>query len=425
MNANEFTKRREALLAKLPLGSVSLFFAGIELKSSADSVFPFVVNRNFYYLTGIEQEHSVLMLVNSALGPKTYVFIDDIDPLKTRWVGKKLDLDTAKKLSGIQDVLTLSMLDLRLKDVLTQREYYGDIQSLWMDLEKGLIIQPGFVTPRQYAETIRVEFPHLVIQDSYPLVTRLRMIKSPGEVDAIRQAIKATAYGLHHIRKHLKPNLYEYQLEALFAYALKEYGNLGTSFDTIIASGKNAIVLHYPNPKDKIQDGVLVLCDLGARYQGYAGDITRTYPSNGTFNPLQRQVYEIVLGANEYIISLAKPGMKLMELQQACVAYLAKACLKEGLIKKEEDIAHIYYHNVGHHLGLDTHDPISRELPLEPGCVITVEPGLYIQELGIGIRIEDDVLITETGAENLSIDIPKSIRAIETSLQLPGNKTPQ
>ena len=425
MNAKEYIKRRDALLAKLPLGSVSLFFAGIELKSSADSVFPFVVNRNFYYLTGIEQEHSVLMLVNSALGPKTYVFIDDIDPLKTRWIGKKLDLDAAKKISGIQDVLTLSMLDLRLKDVLTQREYYGDIQSLWMDLEKGLMIQPGFVTPRQFAETIQREFPHLTIEDSYPLVTRLRMIKSPAEVDAIRQAIKATGYGLHHIRKQLKPNLYEYQLEALFAYALKEYGNLGTSFDTIIASGKNAIVLHYPNPKDKIQDGVLVLCDLGARYQNYAGDITRTYPANGTFNPLQRQVYEIVLGANEYIISLAKPGMKLIELQQACVAYLAKACVKEGLIKKEEDIAHIYYHNVGHHLGLDTHDPISRDLPLEPGCVITVEPGLYIQELGIGIRIEDDVLITETGAENLSIDIPKSIHAIETSLQLPGNKTHQ
>lgn len=425
MNVKEFLKRRDALFAKLPLGSVSLFFAGVELKSSADAVYPFVVNKNFYYLTGIEQEHSILMLVNSALGQKTYLFVDDIDPLKTRWVGKKLDLETAKKRSGIQDVLTTSMFELKLKDVLSQRDYYGDMHSLWLDLEKNLIIQPNLITSQAFADTFKGTYPDLEIHNSYPLVTRLRMVKSPAEIDAIRQAIKATGYGLYHVRKHLKPELYEYQLESLFAYALKEYGNLGLSFDTIIASGKNAIVLHYPNPQDKIQDGTLVLCDLGARYDQYAGDITRTYPASGTFNPLQKQVYEIVLAANEYIISLAKPGVKLIELQQACIAYLAKACLKEGLIKKEEDIASIYYHNVGHHLGLDTHDPMSREIPLEPGCVITVEPGLYIQELGIGIRIEDDVLITETGAENLSIEIPKSVKDIESSLRLPGNKNPQ
>ena len=425
MNAKEFTLRRQKLMEALPLGSVVVLFSGIELKSSADALFPFIINKNFYYLTGIEQEHSIVMMVNSALGVKTYLFIDEIDETKTRWVGKKLDLAAAKQRSGIPNILTYSMFELRLEDVLHQRKFYGDIYTLFVDLEKNLIIEANLGTTQAFADAFAQKHPTIKIDNVYPFITRLRMIKSPGEIDAIRNAIQATAYGLHHLRKQLKPDLYEYQLEALFSYALKEYGNLGTSFDTIIAAGKNAIVLHYPNPKDKIQEGVLVLCDLGARYQQYAGDITRTYPASGTFNPLQRQVYEIVLHANEHIISLAKPGVKLVDLQKECLNLMAKACVKEGLIKKEEDIGSIYYHNVGHHLGLDTHDPMSRDLPLEPGCVITVEPGLYIKELGIGIRIEDDVLITEKGCENLSRDIPKSVDDIEASLQLRGNKNPQ
>ncbi|MFZ9703892.1 MAG: M24 family metallopeptidase, partial [Bacilli bacterium] len=190
-------------------------------------------------------------------------------------------------------------------------------------------------------------------------------------------------------------------------------GNMGLAFDTIIASGKNAVVLHYPNPKDKIIDGALVLCDLGASTQQYRGDITRTYPANRKFNPLQKQIYEIVLKANQMIIQMAKPGLRIVDLQQAALKFLADAAVKEGLIKTPEDIGQLYYHNIGHHLGLDTHDPISRELPLEPGCVITVEPGLYIKELGIGVRIEDNILITEKGCENLSIDIPKSVEELE------------
>jgi Xaa-Pro aminopeptidase len=239
------------------------------------------------------------------------------------------------------------------------------------------------------------------------------MIKSPKEVEAIRVAIKGTAYGLQSIRKHLKPGLFEHQIEGLFQYAIKEYANMGLAFDTIIASGKNAIVLHYPNPKDKIADGALVLCDLGATNGQYRGDITRTYPANKKFNPLQKQIYETVLKANQLIIQMAKPGLKIVDLQQACLKFLAEAALKEGWIKTAEDIGKIYYHNVSHHLGLDTHDPIARDIPLEPGCVITVEPGLYIKELGIGIRIEDNILITEKGCENLSIDIPKTIEEIE------------
>jgi Xaa-Pro aminopeptidase len=413
MGNNEYTLRREKLFAQLKEESFAVVFSGVAPQFSNDATYPFFANRNFFYLTGIEQEHCALLLVKSAKGNKTYLFIDEIDELKTRWVGKKLTVEEAKLLSGVNDVLYMHMLDVRMRDVLSSEGLYGQIQHIYLDLEKNLVYEQNLKTTSQLQEKLLKFSPKCEVMSLHPLITKLRMIKSPNEIASIRQAIKATGHGLAQILKYLKPGLFEYQIEGLFQYAIKEYANLTTSFDTIIASGKNAIVLHYPNPKDKIADGVLVLCDLGARYEGYAGDITRTYPSNRKFNPLQKQVYSIVLKANEMIINMAKPGLTIVDLQKATIEFFKKECLKEGLIKNAEDIGQIYYHNVSHHLGLDTHDPIQRDLPLEPGCVITVEPGLYIKELGIGIRIEDDILITETGSENLSIEIVKSIEEIE------------
>jgi len=413
MDAKEFTLRREKLFAQVMEQSMIILFAGGLVKSTADATYPFVVNKNFYYLTGVEQENSVLVMIKTPTTVKTYLFIDEIDETKTRWVGKKLDVETATKLSGIHDVFMLSMYETRLKEMLLDTNGFGKITHAYLDQEKNLILDGKIKTPESYGEDLKLQSPNLIIENIYPQITKLRMIKSAKEIEAIRQAIKGTAYGLQSIRKHLKPGLYEHQIEALFQYAIKEFQNMGLAFETIIASGKNAVVLHYPNPKDKISDGALVLCDLGATYGQYRGDITRTYPANRKFNPLQKQIYGIVLKANQMIIQMAKPGLKIVDLQQAVMKFLSEAAFKEGLIKSPEDIGSIYYHNVGHHLGLDTHDPIGREIPLEPGCVITVEPGLYIKELGIGIRIEDNILITEKGCENLSIEIPKTIEELE------------
>jgi len=306
------------------------------------------------------------------------------------------------------------MFETRLKEMLLDTNGFGKVTHAYFDLEKNIVVDHQLKTTERVADEFKKLFPGLTIDNAYPMLTKLRMIKSAKEVEAIRLAIKGTSYGLQSIRKHLKPGLFEHQVEGLFQYAIKEYGNMGLAFDTIIASGKNAIILHYPNPKDKIADGALVLCDLGATNGQYRGDITRTYPANKKFNPLQKQIYETVLKANQLVIQMAKPGLKIVDLQQTCLKFLAEEAFKEGWIKSTEDIGKIYYHNVSHHLGLDTHDPIARDIPLEPGCVITVEPGLYIKELGIGIRIEDNVLITEKGCENLSIDIPKTIEEIES-----------
>jgi Xaa-Pro aminopeptidase len=413
MDAKEYITRREKIFGQIMEQSIFILFSGGLIKSSADATFPFVVNKNFYYLTGIEQENSVLVMLKTPTTVKTYLFIDEIDETKTRWVGKKLDVEGATKESGIHDIFMTSMFDTRLKEMLQGHNGFGKVTNAYLDLEKNIVIDNQLKTTERFVDELKKQSPVLAINNAYPILTKLRMIKSAKEIEAIRLAIKGTSYGLQSIRKHLKPGLFEYQIEGLFQYAIKEYGNMGLAFETIIASGKNAIVLHYPNPKDKIVDGALVLCDLGATNGQYRGDITRTYPANRKFNPLQRQVYATVLKANQLIIQMAKPGLKIVDLQQACLKFLADAAVKEGWIKTAEDIGKIYYHNVSHHLGLDTHDPIARDIALEAGSVITVEPGLYIKELGIGIRIEDNILITEKGCENLSIDIPKTIEEIE------------
>jgi len=364
-------------------------------------------------LTGITQENSMLLLIKTISEVKTYLFISEINPLQERWTGRLLGLEQAKAISAIDDILLSKNLQVKLEAILSADSPYGILKRFYLDLEPDIVIGPHYRHTSSFGEDIKKMAPTIEIPDAYPLIIKMRMVKSEAEVASIRQAIRITAFGLNYIAARMKPNIYEYQIEGLFRFAIKDYANVEPAFDTIIASGPNATILHYPHPKERIADGALVLCDLGARYDGYSADITRTYPSSGTYNSLQKEVYESVLAANKHIITFARPGITLLDLQKETIEILVTQCLSRGLIKTRDEISQHYYHNVSHHLGLDTHDASVRELPLEPGNVITVEPGLYFPELGIGIRIEDDILITKTGAENLSSDIPKEMANIE------------
>ena len=189
------------------------------------------------------------------------------------------------------------------------------------------------------------------------------------------------------------------------------------AFSTIIANGKNATCLHYPSQNDFVKENDLILFDLGFAHDGYSADISRTYPVNGIYQGKQKLIYEAVLNCNKAVINYVKPGLKLKDLQEFALDFLKKETVRLGLLKPEDDIKKYYIHNVSHHLGLDTHDVCDRELPLVPGCVITVEPGLYFVEDGIGVRIEDDVLVTENGSEVLSKGIKKEIADIEKMLR--------
>ncbi|MFA5421192.1 MAG: aminopeptidase P N-terminal domain-containing protein [Bacilli bacterium] len=409
--ASEFAERRDKLFAMMGDDSFAVLYAGVGRKMTGDS-FAYTVNRNFYYLTGIDQENSVLMLVKSCGEQKTYLFIDEYDERKEKWTGVRLTIEEARERSDISNILFTNSLQAKLDSALSEDGSLGHLALIYLDLESELKIKECYST-QELKRELEANYNNIRIADIYPFLVSLRMIKSPAEITLISEAIKTTDLGIKNVLLTLRPGLYEYNLRNTFEYAIKEDNDAAVGFDTIVAGGKNAVILHYPNAKDCLNNGELVLLDLGARRDYYSGDITRTFPINGHFLPKQRTLYEIVLGCNKAVINFARPGLTIGELQKFAIDYLAAECVLKGFIKSKEDVDMVYYHGVSHHLGLDVHDVSNRDRPLEPGMVITVEPGLYFKNLKIGIRIEDDVLITETGCENLSKNILKEVHDIE------------
>lgn len=417
-----FKWHRENLLKQLLPNSVAIFFAGKEIKSTADQLFPFMINKNFYYLTGIKQTESILMLIKGANSSEIFLFIQEYDEYKEKWTGKKLTPSEAKEISGVENISPLHNFPVKLKLALSSSsEHFGTIEHLYLDLEKDLIIEDKLLTTLDFKKKLRHKYKDITIHDSFEIMKKLRLIKDNEEIMALKEAISVTNEGLKKIATSPLVGLYEYHAVHEFAYEIGRRGNHDLAFPTIAASGVNATILHYPDAKDILKSGDLLLLDLGAKGAAlYGADITRTYPISGKFSMQQRKIYEIVLQCNLAIIERAKPGATLLELQEFAVTFLAGKCFSLGLIAKKEDITKHFYHGVSHFLGLDVHDVGDKNILLQAGMVITVEPGLYFKDLGIGIRIEDDVLITKDGCQVLSSDIVKNIDDVE-KLMRQGN----
>lgn len=412
----EMLSRREKLFAKMEDFSVLVLFSGVEKKSSADANYNFVINKNFYYMTQIEQPDSMFVMVKTPTSRETYLFISPYDETKEKWTGKLLTADEAREVSRVDNILLNSTFDPKLDILINSiKEMHGDNCNVYIDLDDELKIASR-TTTKEFKDSIQNRYDNIVIFNAYNLIVDLRMIKSYEEINRIEQAIMYTKSGIDSVMQEIKPDMFEYELLAEFEYTLRKKYNTKVSFDTIAASGRNAAILHYPTPNDVLKDGDLMLFDLGAQCSNYCADVSRTFPINGKYNDFQLKLYNEVLKANEIVIMSVVPGVTIAELQQIAIRSLTKSLMDLGLIQKEEDYIKYYFHNVSHHLGLDTHDPAFRDRPLEPGNIITVEPGLYIKELGIGIRIEDDILVTKTGNMNLTISIPKNAAEIERLL---------
>ena len=414
MHINELQSRRAALFDKMEDESFALVFAGKPKCLSADQDYPFESNRNFFYLTGINQEGSSLLLIKRGAECREFLFISPYDETKEKWYGKKLTPEEAKLVSGVNNVLLTPYLTSRLDRLLRQGiDEEVPLGLGYFDLSPELKIEEE-LDVKGFVGSLRAIYPSLKVIDLAPMVFALRAKKSEAEVNCLKKAIEHTKAGLLRAYSLIAPGAYEYELSLGFYQASQSSNALGgLSFPSIVASGENGTTLHYPNPQSKLKEGDLVLFDVGAKEEGYCGDISRTIPVDGVYSPRQRQLYEIVLGCNKAVIGYAKPGITLRELNAFARDYLAKRCLQEKVISTYEDIDRIYFHSVSHHIGLDDHDPMDRDKPLEEGNVISDEPGLYIKEEGIGIRIEDDLLITDRGAKNLSSFIPKEIEEIE------------
>ena len=393
--------------------SALLLFSGIENHVSVDEYAPFEANRNFFYLTGLRRDHMILMMRKTLNGNKTVLFIEEADPTQERWYGRKVTVDEAREISGIEDIQFIDTFEAFVDSMMTRE----DIDSLYFDCYRHQMEDlPDYnvVKAKEFAE----KYQGHAIKNIFPVIAEMRMQKDEDEVALVRDAVAITDKALQHVMKTLEPGMAEYQAQANFEYTIRYNGAEGTSFPTIAGSGVNGTMLHYETNLDICEDGTLLLLDLGAKYRGYCADITRTYPVNGTYSERQRQVYDIVLAANREVARVAKPGMTLRELNDIAKKVLAEGCMKLGLIEKEDEIGTYYMHGVSHHLGIDVHDVTAAcNDRLRPGAIITDEPGLYIDEWEIGIRIEDDLLITENGCECLSEAIIRDPDEIEAFMK--------
>lgn len=417
IKAQEYEQRREKLFEKLDDGSITILFAGVAKKKSGDADYDFCVNRNFYYLTGIEQDNSILMLVKADGETSTYLFIDEKDIKKEQWIGFKLTDDEAREISNIENVCLRSSFEGKLSVALSKgMTHFGEIKKIYLDLEKELKIDECKST-NEFKNELLAKYPSIQVEDVYDKIMKLRIIKSPAEIELIKDAIHTTDVALRNVLSKMEAGRFEYNLRNIFEFTVKEDLNATLAFPSIVAGGKNAVILHYPNAQDMLKEGDLVLLDVGACKSNYCADISRTYPISGKYSELQAKIYSIVLNCNKQTAKFIRPGIQLKEVQQFALDFLAEECFAQGLIESKEDIRKVYYHSVSHHLGLDTHDGNDRDSKLEPGMVITCEPGLYFKEYGIGVRIEDDVLVTEDGSEVLSKDVMKEIDEIETILR--------
>lgn len=429
--------RRSKLLNILDENSLVIVLGAANVNRSYDDNYKFKQNKNFYYLTGFNEPNSALLLAPAGmeyhdektrkiLKSREILFVQKKDPLRETWVGRRLGYSNVKKELGIETGMENSKLGQILGDILSGDRFSRIYISLFdLDFLQGEIKDQL----RNFVSSWITLATNIQILDLNYVLARMRNVKSAYEIEQVRYASNVTAAAFYNTIQKIKPGMYEYQVQALLEHYYRDYGCHDVAFETIVAGGNNSCILHYNTNRNILKSGDLVLIDSGAEFNYYNGDLTRTVPVNGKFTKEQKRIYQVVLDAQYSVIKKIKQGVKLSELKKFSVEQLKKGVRKLGLLKKGFDITKYTLHGVGHHIGLDTHDAVANKKvgktdfdTLLIGNIITVEPGLYFPEdakeippeyRGIGVRIEDDVLITKEGAEVLSDSMPKEIEDIE------------
>ena len=429
MTQQEFLRRRQALLAHMQPGSAALIFAAPEATRSNDSEYPYRQSSDFWYFTGFNEPEAVLVLIKSDDTHNHSVLFNRVRDLTAEiWFGRRLGQDAAPEKLGVERALAFSEINEQLYQLLNgldvvyhaQGEYAYADELVFAALDK---LRKG---SRQ-----NLSAP-ASLTDWRPIVHEMRLFKSPEELDVMRRAGEISALAHTRAMEKCRPGMFEYQLEGEILHEFNRHGARFPSYNTIVGGGENGCILHYTENESELRDGDLVLIDAGCEYRGYAGDITRTFPVNGKFSPAQRAVYDIVLESLETALTLFRPGTSIQDVTGSVIRIMVNGLVKLGILKGDveeliADNAHraFFMHGLSHWLGLDVHDVggygPDRSRTLEPGMVLTVEPGLYIapdadvpaEYRGIGIRIEDDIVITENGNENLTASVVKKADEIE------------
>ncbi len=419
INQKLFIENREKLLNELKPNSVVIVHANDIMPTNSDGTMKYRQNSDLFWLTGVDQEETILLLFPDAKDSnnKEVLFVRETNDTIMTWEGKKLNKEEATEVTGIKTVHWLSEFERIFRTVMCECENV----YLATNEHKRAVIEVETRNAR-FVKRCLNEYPLHNYERLAPIMHKLRAIKSPYEVELLQEACNLVEYGFRRVLKFLKPGVMEYEVEAEFAHEFIKRGASMADYTPIIASGGSACVLHYIENDKVCKDGDLLLIDVGAGYANYNSDLTRTIPVNGKYSKRQKDVYNAVLRVMKKHQAGMKPGVQILDLQKMSEQNIEKELVDLGLLTMDDiknqnpswpAFKKYFMHGVSHFLGLDVHDVGDPYRKLEPGMVFTCEPGIYIREEGIGIRIENDILITEDGNFDLMKNIPREVEEIE------------
>lgn len=419
LNPKIFTDNRKRFIKEMKPNSIAIFNSNDEVPSNGDALYRFQQNSDLYWLCGIEQEDTMVILFPDNPDPKYREVLVLVRPneLKEKWDGKRLRANEATALSGIETIVWLDSLDVLLQPWvhLADNIYLNTNEN---DRKGNLLETRDY----RYAKEMMAHYPLHKYERSAKIMRSLRAIKSELEVEVLQTAIDITEKAFRRLLQFIRPGVWEHEIEAEIMHEFLRNRARGEAYGSIIASGDNARTLHYVSNNGQCKDGELILMDFGANYGGYAADLTRTVPVNGKFTNRQKKVYNACLHLHDYAKSLLKPGITIIDYhekvgEEATQLFLKIGLLKKSDVKNEDKNNRAYrkylYHGISHHLGIDVHDLGTKTEPLKAGMLLTVEPGIYIEEEQMGVRIENNVWLTKNGNKDLMKNIPITTEEIE------------
>jgi len=423
LNQELFVKNRKRFTERMKPNSIAIFVSNDEVPRNGDAIYTFQQNSDLYWLSGIQQEDSLVILFPDNPDNKYREVLVLVRPneAKEKWDGKRLRKEEATAISGMQTIVWVDSLD-------------GLLQP-WIHLADAIYLdtnendrKASLVRSRDYrfVDEMKERYPLHQYERAAKIMKELRAVKTPEEVEVVKKAVDITHNTFLRVMKFVKPGVMEYEIEAEILHSFISQRASGEAYGSIIASGDRARTLHYVSNNQECKDGELLLMDFGALYGGYAADLTRTIPVNGKFTERQKEVYNACLHLHNYAKSLLKPGISIIDYTDKVGEEATQQFLKIGLLKEEdvkaEDVENrayrkYLYHGISHHLGIDVHDLGTRTEPIKEGMLFTVEPGIYIEEEGIGIRIENNLWITGDGNIDLFEGIPITVEEIEAHMK--------
>ena len=429
-----FSERRDLLAGKVLEDSAIIVSAASVKSRISDTEYSYRQDSNFYYLSGYEEPESLILIRPNQDKERFIIFCRDRDPLREQWDGFRTGQEGVIQDYGADAAYSINSIDEIMPKLLegAKNIYFSMSAPCGVDAKISSWVEDIRKNTRSGAEPPQ----NLLSLDS--ILHEMRLIKKGDEMDLMKQAANITTEAHIRAMQSVRPGMYEYQLEAEYLYAFNKNGARSPAYNSIVGGGNNSCILHYVENNAELKDGDLVLVDAGCEYQYYASDVTRTFPVNGKFSPEQREIYSIVLEAHKQSMEQAKPGNKWNLMHEKSVEVIVEGLLSIGLLQGSRDeiidkgeYTKFYMHRIGHWLGMDVHDVGSYKQdgdwrPLEEGMVMTVEPGIYILDSmegvddkwkGIGVRIEDDIAITDSGFEILTPDVPRTIEEVEQTVQ--------